>query len=89
MFLDDARVPLDNNMSERALRRVALGRKNYLFVGDVNAGQSLACLYSLIATCEARSINPYEYLTDALARVQEHPANQLAALLPANWAAES
>src|SRR5690606_10823934 len=54
VFLDDSRVPLDNNASERALRRVALGRKNYLFVGNVAAGQSLAGLYSLVATCESR-----------------------------------
>jgi transposase len=62
VFLDDARVPLDNNGSERALRRVALGRKNYLFVHDVEHGESIAGLYSLVATCEARGINPFEYL---------------------------
>ncbi len=50
VFLDDARVPLDNNASERALRRVALVRKNHLFVGDAAAGQNLAGLYSLVAT---------------------------------------
>src|SRR5205823_6431565 len=58
VFLDDERVPLDNNGSERALRRVALGRKNYLFVHDSDAGASIAGLYSLVATCEARRINP-------------------------------
>src|SRR5450432_1926467 len=58
VFLDDERVPLDNNGSERALRRVALGRKNYLFVPDVERGASIAGLYSLVATCEARGINP-------------------------------
>ena len=87
VFLDDARVPLDNNASERALRRVALGRKNYLFVGDVAAGKSLAGLYSLVATCESRGINPFDYLADVLARVQDHPANALDELLPAAWAA--
>src|SRR5690606_19859993 len=87
VFLDDARVPLDNNASERALRRVALGRRNYLFVGNVAAGQSLAGLYSLVATCESRGINPYEYLTDVLRRVQDHPAKQLDELLPGPWAA--
>jgi transposase len=58
VFLDDVRVPLDNNGSERALRRVALGRKNYLFVHDSDAGASIAGLYSLVATCEARAIIP-------------------------------
>src|SRR5512147_158532 len=86
-FLDDARVPLDNNASERSLRRVSLGRKNYLFVGDVASGQSLAGLYSLVATCESRGINPFDYLADVLARVQDHPANAIDALLPAVWSA--
>ena len=89
VFLDDARVPLDNNASERALRRIALGRKNYLFVGDVAAGQSLAGLYSLVATCESRGINPFDYLSDVLARVQDHPAHAIDELLPAGWAAAS
>ena len=87
VFLDDSRVPLDNNASERALRRIALGRKNYLFVGDVAAGQSLAGLYSLVATCELRGINPFDYLVDVLARVQDHPASALDDLLPGAWAA--
>ncbi len=87
VFLDDARVPLDNNASERALRRIALGRKNYLFVGDVAAGKSLAGLYSLVATCESRGINPFEYLVDVLTRVQDHPASRLDELLPGPWSA--
>lgn len=87
VFLDDARLPLDNNVSERALRRIALGRKNYLFVGDVAAGKSLAGLYSVVATCEARGINPFEYLVDVLPRVQDHPARRLDELLPGAWAA--
>ena len=87
VFLEDARVPLDNNASERALRRIALGRKNYLFVGDVDSGKSLAGLYSLVATCESRGINPFEYLLDVLGRVQDHPANAIDELLPGAWAA--
>lgn len=86
-FLEDPRIPLDNNASERALRRVALGRKNYLFVGDVDAGTNIAGLYTLIATCEARGINPFAYLTDVLARVQDHPQSRLDELLPGAWAA--
>ena len=87
VFLDDARVPLDNNASERSLRRIALGRKNYLFVGDVASGKSRAGLYSLVATCESRGINPFDYLADVLARVQDHRANAIDELLPAAWAA--
>lgn len=84
-FLDDARVPLDNNASERSLRRVALGRKNYLFVGDVEAGKSIAGLYTLVATCEARGINPFAYLSDIIPRVQDHPKRRLDELLPGPW----
>lgn len=86
VFLDDARVPLDNNASERALRRIALGRKNYLFVGDLAAGKSLTGLYTLVATCESRGINPFVYLVDVLKRVQDHPASRLDELLPGPWA---
>ena len=87
VFLDEARLPLDNNGSERALRRIALGRKNYLFVHDGDSGASIAGLYSLVATCEARQINPFDYLTDILARVQDHPTSAIDELLPGPWAA--
>ena len=85
-FLDDAKVPVDNNASERSLRRVALGRKNFLFVGNVEAGKNIGGLYSLVATCEARGINPFEYLADVLARVGDHPQSRLDELLPGAWA---
>ena len=88
VFLDDERVPLDNNGSERALGRVALGRKNYLVVHDGDAGASIAGLYSLVATCEARGINPFEYLADVLARAQDRPTSTIDDLLPGSWAAE-
>ena len=80
-------MPLDNNASERSLRRIAIGRKNYLFVSDVASGESLAGLYSLVATCESRGINPFDYLADVLARVQDHPANAVDELLLGAWAA--
>jgi hypothetical protein len=70
-----------------ALRRIALGRKNYLFVHDGDSGASLAGLYSLVATCEARQINPFDYLTDVFARVQDHPSSAIDELLPGAWAA--
>jgi transposase len=84
-FLDDAQLPLDNNASERALRPTALGRKNFLFVGHDEAGANLAGLYSLVATCEENGVNPQEYLTDVLVRVQSHPHSQLDQLLPHLW----
>ncbi len=84
-FLEDVNVPLDNNRSEAALRRVALGRKNFLFVGNDESGEHLATLYTLVATCEANGINPVEYLTDVLGRINEHPASKLDELLPHKW----
>jgi transposase len=84
-FVEEARVPLGNNASERSLRRVALGRKNFLFVGDVAAGGSVAGLYTLAATCEARGINPFAYLADVIPRVQDHPKRRLDELLPGPW----
>jgi transposase len=84
-FLDDARIPPDNNASERALRVVALGRKNFLFVHDIASGESLANLYTVLATCEANEVNPQAYLTDILMRLDSTPVEQLDSLLPQNW----
>lgn len=84
-FLLDERLPLDNNRSEGALRKAALGRKNFLFVGHEAAGENLAGLYALVATCEANGINPEEYLADVLLRVQTHPNSRISELLPHEW----
>ena len=84
-FLEDAEIPVDNNASERALRVAALGRKNYLFVGHDQAGQNAAVLYSLVSTCEANHINPVDYLTDVLIRIQAHPQSAIDELLPHKW----
>lgn len=84
-FLDDVRIPVDNNAAERALRVVALGRKNFLFVGDPEAGNNLAGLYSLVSTCEANEVDPVAYLADVLLRVDTHPASRIDELLPQNW----
>jgi transposase len=85
LFLTDPHLPIDNNASERALRVAALGRKNFLFVGTDTAGENLAGLYSLIATCEVNGVNPVAYLADVLLRVQTHPASRIDELLPHNW----
>lgn len=84
-FIDDVRIPVDNNASERALRVVALGRKNFLFVGDPDKGNNLAGLYSLIATCDVHGIDPIEYLRDVILRVDVHPAARIDEILPQNW----
>lgn len=84
-FLDDASLPLDNNHSEAALRIVALGRANYLFVGHKKAGENLCTLLTLVRSAERCGVNPLAYLTDVLVRVQTHPASDLDALLPDRW----
>jgi transposase len=86
LFLTDARIPMHNNSSERRLRVVALGRKNYLFVGHPRAGRNLAGLYSLVGSCIANAVEPTEYLTDVLARVTDAKSDaDLDALLPDRW----
>jgi len=89
LFLDDVELPPDNNRSERALRVVALGRKNFLFVGNEEAGHNLANLYTVVATCEANGVNPMDYLTDILLRLDSTPAHRVDDLLPQNWSAKA
>ncbi len=84
-FLTDARIPIHNNSSERALRSAALGRKNFLFVGHDDAGQNTAVLYSLVATCEAHGVSPLAYLADVLLRLDDHPAKAKNDPLPHRW----
>jgi len=76
---------LDNNVSERALKLVVIGRKNWMFIGSEGGGEAAAIIYSLVQTCRALKINPYEYLEDVLRRIQSHPYNKLSELLPQNW----
>lgn len=87
LFLADPRIPLHNNASERRLRVVALGRKNYMFVGNPRAGRNIAALYSLVASCIANKVEPTEYLTDVLPRIRDATTDeQLDELLPDRWA---
>lgn len=85
IFLGDSAIPIHNNASEAALRIVALMRKNSLFFGNDKAGRRFMVLYSLIATCERHDINPEVYLADVLIRINEHPKDRIADLLPHRW----
>ena len=82
---EDGRLGLDNNPAERALRGVAIGRKNYLFAGSDAGGRRAAAMYSLIETAKLNGVNPQAYLADVLARIADHPAKRVAELLPWNW----
>jgi transposase len=85
LFVTDPKIPIHNNAAEASLRIIALGRKNFLFFGNDKAGDNFAILYSLIATCEKHQVNPVEYFTDVLIRIQDYPKNKVAELLPHRW----
>jgi len=84
-FLDDAKICLTNNAAERALRGIALGRRNWLFAGSDRGAERAAAIYTLIATAKLNDIDPQAWLEDALRRIADHPASRLAELLPWNW----
>lgn len=82
VFLDDVGVAPDNNRAEAALRRIALGRSNYLFFHDKQSGENHAVLYTLVTSAERHGLNPTTYLADVLVRVQTHPHSRIEELLP-------
>jgi transposase len=86
-FLDDGRVCLSNNAAERALRGVAIGRRNWTFAGSDAGGHRAAVVYTLIETCKMNDVDPQAWLADVLGRLPDHPANKVADLLPWNWKA--
>ena len=83
------RIEIDNNAAERALRTVALGRKNYLFAGSDAGGERAAAFYSLIGTAKLNGLNPEAYLREIFARIAEHPINRIEELLPWNIARDT
>lgn len=86
-YVDDGLLEIDNNAAERALRAVAIGRKNYLFMGADSGGQRAASLYSLIGTAKFNGLDPAFYLRSVLTTITEHPINRIGELLPWNVAA--
>ncbi|MHB8287441.1 MAG: transposase domain-containing protein, partial [Caulobacteraceae bacterium] len=84
-FLDDGRIEIDSNTVERAIRPLAIGRKNHLFAGSEGGAEHWAILASLIATCKINDVEPQAYLTDVLTKlVNRHLQSRLNELLP--WA---
>ena len=85
-YLDDGRIEIDNSAAERALRVVALGRKNYLFAGSDAGGERAAAIYSLLGTAKLNGLDPELYLRQVLERIADHPVNRIQELLPWNLA---
>ena len=85
-YVDDGLLEIDNSAAERALRAVALGRKNYLFCGSNSGGERAAAIYSLVGTAKLNGMDPEAYLRQVLIRIAEHPINRIEELLPWNLA---
>ena len=83
-YLDHGMLEIDNNTAERAMRSVALGRKNYLFVGSKTGGKSAAIAYTLIETAKLNGVDPQAWLADTLARIADHKINRIDELMPWN-----
>jgi transposase len=84
-YLEDGRLKPDNNTAENAIRPLALGRKNWLFTGSERGGRAAALFYSLVQSCKACEVNPWEYFDDVLRRIMSHPIKRLRELLPDQW----
>jgi transposase len=82
-FVTDGRLEADNNIAENAMRKIALGRRNYLFAGSDAGGERAASIYTLVVTARLNGLNPEAYLKDVLTRIAEgHPINRIDELTP-------
>jgi len=84
-YVDDGRLEMSNNAAERAIRPLALGRKNYLFAGSDAGGQRAALMYTLVETAKMNEVDPEAWLADVISRIADHPINRIDELLPWNW----
>ena len=86
VYLEDGRIEIDNNLVENSIRPTALGKKNWLFFGDADAGQCSAILYTVIESCRRRGIDPHAYLRDVLTRLPSMTNWQVKDITPEAWA---
>ncbi len=85
-YVEDGDLSIDNNFAERAMRPIAIGRKNWLFIGSEQAGHRAAILTSLVGTCKNNQVEPWAYLRDLFAKMANNPSGvELVQLLPDNW----
>jgi transposase len=85
IYLNDGRVEIDKNLVENAIRPTAIGKKNWLFIGEADAGERSAILYTVIESCRRRGIDPYAYLQDVLTRLPHMTNRQIPAIIPSAW----
>ncbi|HEY1424951.1 MAG TPA: IS66 family transposase [Candidatus Acidoferrum sp.] len=85
VYLQDGRVEIDNNLVENAIRPTAIGKKNWLFIGEADAGERSAILYTIIESCRRRGIDPYAYLRDVLTRLPRMTNRQIPNVIPSAW----
>ncbi|WP_426259496.1 transposase domain-containing protein, partial [Shigella flexneri] len=87
VYCHNGQVEIDNNIGENALRSVAVGRKNYLFFGSDNGGESAAIIYSLLVTCKLNGVEPEDWLREVIVKLNDWPSNRVHELLPWNFSA--
>jgi hypothetical protein len=85
VYLNDGRVEIDSNLVENAIRPTAIGKKNWLFVGEADAGERSAILYTIIESCRRRGIDSYAYLRQVLTRLPQMTNRQIPEVIPAAW----
>ena len=86
VYLTDGRVEIDNNLVENAIRPTALGKKNWLFVGEAGSGENSAIIFTVIESCRRRGLDPYAYLRDVLTRLPHMTNHQIHEVTPEAWA---
>ena len=88
-YLENGFLELDNNCAERSIRCIALGRKNYLFIGSEGGGKAAAIIYTLIETAKLNDIDPQAWLTWVLSKIADHKINKLDELMPWKYAQQT
>jgi len=84
-YTEAAYLSIDNNLSERQVKQMVIGRKNWMFAGSENGARNAAILFSLVVSCKLAGVDPFAYLRDILPRLDSHPANRIHELIPREW----